>query len=118
MPLDLDKLSDDELRKLMEHARAVVKLRFSRLITEWSALAQEAGYELIVTKLGAPGPAARPLARTIAAKYRNPNNESETWAGRGKQPNWLKQKLKAGRKLEEFRVTANGGAVNDKRGSR
>lgn len=32
------------------------------------------------------GPAA---GGTVAPKYRNPGNPSETWTGRGKQPTWL-----------------------------
>lgn len=37
-------------------------------------------------------------------KYRNPQNPSETWAGRGRQPLWLVAKLKKGAKLEDFAV--------------
>ncbi|MCB1739491.1 MAG: H-NS histone family protein [Gammaproteobacteria bacterium] len=39
-----------------------------------------------------------------AVKYRNPENESETWSGRGKRPRWLQEKLESGRTLDEFRV--------------
>ena len=35
-------------------------------------------------------------------KYRN--EEGGTWGGRGKRPQWLRDALTAGRKLEEFKV--------------
>jgi len=41
---------------------------------------------------------------TVSPKYRNPNQPSETWAGRGKQPRWLAAELKSGKRLDDFRV--------------
>ena len=37
-------------------------------------------------------------------KYRDPAKPENTWAGRGKQPMWLKEKLEAGAKLEDFLI--------------
>jgi DNA-binding protein H-NS len=45
----------------------------------------------------------RPYPRVLP-KYRNPENPSETWAGRGKQPRWLTTQLRDGRKLDDFRI--------------
>jgi len=44
---------------------------------------------------------------TIAPKYRNPENPSETWAGRGLKPRWLTAALKKGKKLEHFSIAAS-----------
>jgi DNA-binding protein H-NS len=41
---------------------------------------------------------------TVAPKYRNPNNSTETWAGRGLKPRWLAAAIKAGGKLEDFAI--------------
>jgi DNA-binding protein H-NS len=38
----------------------------------------------------------------VFPKYRNPEEPSETWSGRGKQPRWLTAALKTGHKIEEF----------------
>lgn len=47
----------------------------------------------------------KPGARgSVAPKYRNPENPSETWAGRGLKPRWLAAALKAGKKLEHFSI--------------
>ena len=47
--------------------------------------------------------AKRPYPKVLA-KYRNPNNRGETWAGRGKQPRWLVAELRSGKKLEDFQI--------------
>jgi DNA-binding protein H-NS len=40
----------------------------------------------------------------VAPKYRNPDNPSETWAGRGLKPRWLAAALKEGKKIEDFAI--------------
>jgi len=57
-------------------------------------------------------PAARALSttdrnrgagkRAVVAKYRD--DQGNVWAGRGKRPLWLKERLDAGAKLEDFAV--------------
>jgi hypothetical protein len=51
----------------------------------------------------------------VAPKYRNPDNPSETWAGRGLRPRWLATALKAGKRLEYFSI-AEGGKKAAKKG--
>ena len=41
---------------------------------------------------------------TVLPKFRNPNDPSQTWAGRGKQPRWLKAQLRSGKLVDEFRI--------------
>jgi DNA-binding protein H-NS len=40
----------------------------------------------------------------VAPKYRNPENPTETWAGRGLKPRWLTAAIKGGKKLEDFAI--------------
>jgi len=40
----------------------------------------------------------------VVPKYRNPDQPSETWAGRGKTPRWLTAQLKSGRRIDDFRI--------------
>jgi DNA-binding protein H-NS len=42
--------------------------------------------------------------RPVAPKYRNPKDPSQTWAGRGLQPIWLRDALKSGKKIESFLI--------------
>jgi hypothetical protein len=46
--------------------------------------------------------------RKVPIKYRD--KEGNTWAGRGAQPRWLREKLKAGAKLEDFAVQGTAAA--------
>jgi DNA-binding protein H-NS len=41
----------------------------------------------------------------VAPKFRNPENPSETWAGRGLKPRWLAAAIKSGQKLDDFRIS-------------
>jgi DNA-binding protein H-NS len=59
------------------------------------------------------GHRGRPAGRggprgAVAPKYRNPENPSETWAGRGLRPRWLVAAMEGGKKLEDFAI---GGAA-------
>jgi DNA-binding protein H-NS len=40
----------------------------------------------------------------VAPKYRNPDNDNETWAGRGLKPRWLTAAIKSGKKVEDFLI--------------
>ena len=40
----------------------------------------------------------------VAPKYRNPDNDNETWAGRGLKPRWVVAAIKTGKKLEDFLI--------------
>jgi len=52
--------------------------------------------------------------KKVAPKYRNPDDPSQTWAGRGAQPRWLKAHLTAGRNIEDFAIS--GGKGGKRRG--
>jgi DNA-binding protein H-NS len=52
----------------------------------------------------------------VAAKYRNPEDASETWAGRGLKPRWLTAAIKSGKKLESFLIA--GAAISAKANGR
>jgi DNA-binding protein H-NS len=41
---------------------------------------------------------------SVAPKYRNPNDPSQTWAGRGLQPLWLRDAIESGKKLDSFLI--------------
>ena len=38
-------------------------------------------------------------------RYRNPDNQFETWSGKGRQPKWVKAQLAAGRTLSDLEIT-------------
>ena len=40
----------------------------------------------------------------VAPKYRNPEDSSETWSGRGRRPRWLATKIGMGANLADFAI--------------
>jgi DNA-binding protein H-NS len=41
---------------------------------------------------------------TVFPKFRNPEQPSETWTGRGRKPRWLTAQLKSGKQIDDFRI--------------
>jgi DNA-binding protein H-NS len=103
--VEIDKLTTKELKELLATVDLAIASRQAddraNLKERFREMAEEAGLSLsdIVGGGGRTG-----KGRVVAAKFANPENPSETWSGRGRQPNWLSAKLKSGAKLEDFRL--------------
>jgi DNA-binding protein H-NS len=70
---------------------------------------------------GGRGVRSHPLkGGKIPPKYRNPDDPSQTWAGRGAQPLWMAALIKQGKKPDDFLIHgARGtGKSGGRRGSR
>ena len=101
-PIDLESMSVEELWSLRT-------LLISVLTGKMSAEKAKIDRQLRQLGLGAaPNNSKNPHARRpypqVFPKYSNPAKPSETWAGRGKQPRWLTAQLRAGKKLDDFRI--------------
>jgi DNA-binding protein H-NS len=101
---DLEKMSTDELWEFHEEIatalaakmtaeKSVLELRLKQLMGQFEVERRR------------ETPDRRPYP-TVAPKFRNPDQPSETWAGRGKKPRWLTAQLKSGKKIDEFRITS------------
>lgn len=108
----LEKLSVDELYTLYDRVEQLLTKRIEnekrRLEEGLAALrsnpkAKRASFRLTI---GSPKPkkVQRRKYPTVRPKYRNPDNHSETWSGRGRRPRWLWAQLKAGKKTDDFLV--------------
>lgn len=116
--LELENLSDGQLRELIQHARDTLSERITRRLDEFRLMAREAGFEISVTKIGegegrrgrrrrsSNGGADTGDHRTqVAPKYRNPDNHSETWSGRGRKPKWVEDKMAGGKSLDDLLIS-------------
>jgi hypothetical protein len=90
----LGSMSVDALLKLRDDVGAALGRRVQELQGQLSRL----GHEISPTRRA--GSALK--GRKAPIKYRD--RSGNTWAGRGAQPVWLREKLKAGAKLEDFAV--------------
>lgn len=117
--LELENMSDGQLRELMQHAKNTLARRVQERMDEFRRLAREAGFEVTLTKLregeprrrrrrsieGADGDDRR---REVTAKYQNPDNPAEKWAGRGRKPKWVEEQLAAGKSLDDLLISRTG----------
>ena len=108
---DVENMPDEELEQLIGKAQAVLALRVQTRIDELRSLARRAGFEVSVSRIGeTQGDRRRGLGapvsgrKPVEAKYRNPDNSSETWSGRGREPKWLAEKIAAGRPRDNFLI--------------
>jgi DNA-binding protein H-NS len=103
MAKELERMS---LRELQEHELKVRKALATaqdrnrvELRKKIETMVAEAGFRMTDIFGGRGG-----KGRTVAAKYVNPDDPSETWTGRGRKPRWLNAKLQEGAKLERFLI--------------
>jgi DNA-binding protein H-NS len=92
---NLGSMSVDALLKLRDDIGKVLSQKADQLKDQLSRLGGEVGR----IKRGRGGSLK---GRKVPVKYRD--RSGNTWAGRGAQPVWLREKLKAGAKLEDFAV--------------
>jgi DNA-binding protein H-NS len=97
----LVSMSVEQLLKLRDDVGKVLSQKATQLQEQLSAL----GAEVVV---GRRGRRSAMKGRKVPVKYRD--KEGNTWAGRGAQPRWLREKLKAGAKIEEFAVEKTAAA--------
>jgi DNA-binding protein H-NS len=100
-PDDLKQMSIDELWALHLEITAVLARKIS---AEKAQLEQRLHQLQSNDTLSGRLPRERRPYPQVFPKYRNPEEPSETWAGRGKQPRWLTAQLRSGKKLDDFRI--------------
>ena len=84
-----ESMSLDELWGLHEQVTAILALKL-----------EDRQHSIQKISIARP---RRPYPKVLP-KYQNPKNPAETWAGRGRQPHWVREQLKAGKKLEHFLI--------------
>ena len=103
-PMNLKSMSLDKLSKLREQVEAALS---TKVMEERRAVqAQLSTLERLATSGLRPRGGQKGPRGAVAPKYRNPDNPSETWAGRGLKPRWLAAALKSGKKLEDLSIAA------------
>jgi len=92
---NLGSMSVDALLKLRDDIEKVLSSKANELKNQLARLGSEIGPRM-------RGRGSSLKGRKVAVKYRD--KAGNTWVGRGAQPVWLREKLKAGAKLEDFAV--------------
>jgi DNA-binding protein H-NS len=103
--INVEKMSLKDLVELdLRVQKAIVNAKErerAELKHKLAALVEDAGFSMNEF-FGGRG-AAKGKSSGVA-KYKNPDNHSETWTGRGRKPNWLVAKLGKGAKMSDFEI--------------
>jgi DNA-binding protein H-NS len=100
----LKSMTNTELADLRSKIDATIRRRDEKERRELTKMVQ--AMQSLATprrsKSGMRGEGLR--GRKLKPKYHNPADRTQTWAGRGLQPRWLKAELKRGKKLSAFLI--------------
>ncbi|ETX13633.1 trans-acting regulatory protein hvrA [Roseivivax halodurans JCM 10272] len=103
--MNIDALDKDELLKLrkdVEKALETIEQRnYQRAMKAADDAAREYGFSLSDLTKAKSGGAAKPAN---PPKYANPDNPSQTWSGRGRQPKWFIEAREAGKSAEDLEI--------------
>ncbi|MGK5025888.1 H-NS histone family protein [Janthinobacterium sp. RB2R34] len=103
--MNLSTLTVAELRNLAQKVQQEVSHRerddLNKAREQIMAIAQQAGIPL--KQLIQDGLHPRVVGK-VAVKFRNPDNSSEQWTGRGRQPLWVRHWLESGKSIDLLRV--------------
>lgn len=101
--MDLSNMSLGDLRNLQEQIKQEMKKREQQEVQkareQIMAIAQSVGVPLKDLLSS-----TRAKTGTVAVRYRNPNDASQQWTGRGRQPKWVKEWVEGGKSLDKLRV--------------
>jgi DNA-binding protein H-NS len=107
--MDLSNMSLGDLRNLQEQIKQEMKKREHQEVQKAReqilAIAQSVGVplkDLIASGRGAK--AAAGGTGSVAVRYRHPDDASQQWTGRGRQPKWVKEWVEGGKSLDQLRV--------------
>jgi DNA-binding protein H-NS len=99
---DLSKMSRKQLEKLLKDVQKALKTLETREKREAKKAAEEAaakfGFKLSELTRGesAGGKGSSSKAPLSPPKYANPADPSQTWTGKGRQPNWYRAEVEKG----------------------
>jgi len=111
--MDLSNISLGDLRNLQEQIKQEMKQReqqdLQKAREQIMAIAQSVGVPLkdLIATSGRGAKAAGKSGSgsgSVAVRFRNPDNESQQWTGRGRQPKWVKEWVEGGKSLDKLRI--------------
>ena len=88
--LKFDDLSLVQLKALYDRVRLLLSKRIEDEKCKLDATLES------ISKGSSPPKRSRRNYPQVLPKYQNPGGRSQTWAGRGRTPNWVLAQLKAG----------------------
>lgn len=105
--IDLSQHTLADLRKLQEQVKEEMKSREAQEIqrAREQILAIAQGVGLPLEALLAKGVKGIKKPGSVAVRFQHPENESQKWTGRGRQPKWVKEWVDSGKELDKLLVS-------------
>jgi len=106
--MGLEKLTIVDLKAIVARAEDLIAEKVEaeklNLLAEFQEKAASRGIDL--SELLMPSLTRKMKRKTVStqAKYRNPEDHTQTWSGRGKMPVWIREKIEAGANKEDFAI--------------
>lgn len=102
--IDLTTFSVDELGDLRARIDQEIEARKvkEKALEEIIEFAKQRGLSL--DELGFSSSKKPQGSKPVASKYRNPEDPSMTWTGRGKRPKWVQAALDSGKTLDDLMI--------------
>lgn len=107
MAVDVNKMSKEELKKLIKDAEKALESIETRRLADAKKAAETAAKEYgfsLDELLGAPAKGKGRKGAKNPAKYANPASPDQTWTGKGRKPNWVIDALASGKSLDDLKI--------------
>ncbi|MDD4913705.1 MAG: H-NS histone family protein [Methylococcales bacterium] len=102
--IDLQDKSPEELQRLIAEAQVQLEVKQHSMRKDVIAQIKELAASIGVTVDIQDSKKGNKRLSTVEAKYRNPDDHSKTWSGRGLAPKWMQLLLAAGHRKDEFLI--------------
>lgn len=107
MGIIMEDISNLSLKELIELQTKVEKLITQKQEEEKNALLDK--FKCMANELGLSleevlAQSKQKKKQKAAPKFQNPDNEEQTWTGRGPQPKWFKDALNSGYEKEDLLI--------------
>ncbi len=104
MNINLDTMSHKELETLLDDVKTAIKSAYERDRIEARKAAEKAAAEFGFSLDEVSSGAKKAKGAKAAAKYANPSDKSQTWTGKGRQPNWYRDMISQGTSPDDLAV--------------
>ena len=106
--IDLSGYNLSELKGLQHDIEKEIKSRqhqdLQKAREQILAIAQDAGVSIEELLAAGSKKSKSSKGQKVQARYQNPNDISQTWTGRGRQPKWIAEGLASGKSMDDFRI--------------
>lgn len=106
MAIDLNSMNSKELSHLLADVKKALKDAEKRDRKEALKAAERAAAEFgfSLSDLSDKGGKKGASGTVSAPKYADPNDATATWTGKGRQPNWYRAAIAAGKSPEDLEI--------------